>query len=223
MKIENITKSFSQKQIIKDFSLEIPTSTITCLIGPSGCGKSTLLNIISGLTQPDSGSVSDVGKVSYLFQEPRLLPWKSVWENVTLAVNDNKIRAAEFLRKVGLENDFDKYPDELSGGMKQRVALARAFAFESDVILMDEPFQNLDIELKAELLKTFIEIWKADRRTVLWVTHDVTEACLIANRIVCVGKNPMQIKYSAINAIPQSKRSAESISGLQTQILKNIL
>lgn len=222
MKIKNLSKSFSNKEIIKDFSLEIPKSSIACLIGPSGCGKTTLLNIIAGLEKSDSGEVTDVGRVSYLFQDPRLLPWKTVLENVDLAVQDTQ-KAKAYLKAVGLENDLDKFPYELSGGMKQRVAIARAFAFESDAILMDEPFQNLDIELKSSLLKTFLDMWQNDKRTVLWVTHDVSEACLVANNIVCVGTKPMVIKATFINPMPQKDRTVSNISKLQSEILQKLL
>lgn len=222
MIIEKINKSFDNKKIIKDFSLDIPQSSIVCLIGPSGCGKTTLLNMVAGLIEPDSGRISFDGKVSYLFQEPRLLGWRSALENVALVTEGDVEKAALLLKKVGLENDMAKKPAEMSGGMRQRVAIARAFAFKSDVILMDEPFQNLDIELKSSLLKTFLEMWKEDRRTVLWVTHDVAEAALVAHRIVCVGKDGMNVKFSDICGIPQSRRTISNTAELQSRILQKI-
>lgn len=196
MILKNISKSFGNKEIIHDFSLEIPKKSIICITGPSGCGKTTLLNIIAGLETADSGSVSTDGRVSYLFQEPRLLPWKTVLENVEIVCGKDSLKAKKMLKAAGLDNDLDKYPYELSGGMKQRVAICRAFCFESDTILMDEPFQNLDDDIKAALIKTFTEIWKKTKKTVIWVTHDTNEVSAIADKIVRVDGNGMRIRSS---------------------------
>jgi NitT/TauT family transport system ATP-binding protein len=225
MQIKNLCKSYGQTVVLDNFSLSLEENTITCLTGESGCGKTTLLNLIAGLSKPDSGAIEYEGKVSYLFQEPRLLPWKTVLENVQIALNEEK-KAREILQLVGLEDSLDKYPSELSGGMSQRVAMARAFAFPSDVLLMDEPFQNLDIKLKNNLLQQFIKLWEQNPKTVLWVTHDITEACLAADRILCVAKGPakgqtqgpMHIVDSYEIKIARSERTVESTSPLQAKI-----
>lgn len=179
MKLEKICKSFGDKEILKDFSLEIPDKSIVFLTGASGCGKTTLLKIIGGILNADSGTVSGAGKISYLFQEPRLLPWKTALENVSL-VSDKKT-AAEYLSLVGLEKELSSYPNELSGGQRQRIAIARALAFKSDTILLDEPFQNLDKTLHDRLVKSFLEIYLKEKRTVIWVSHDSEEETFIRN------------------------------------------
>ena len=226
MQIKNLCKTYGQNAVLDNFSLSLEENTITCLTGESGCGKTTLLNLIAGLSKPDSGAIEDEGKVSYLFQEPRLLPWRTVLENVQIALKDEK-KAREILQLVGLEDSLDKYPSELSGGMSQRVAMARAFAFPSDVLLMDEPFQNLDIKLKNNLLQQFIKLWEQNPKTVLWVTHDITEACLAADRILCVAKDPakgpMQIVNSYEIKIARSERTVENTAPLQAKIYQTLI
>lgn len=223
MKIEHICKSFGDKCVINDFSLDVADSSIVCLIGPSGCGKTTLLNIIAKTVKPDSGSAVFDGNVSYLFQEPRLLNWKTVLENVSLVIGDDKKKATEMLAGVGLIDDLDKYPDQLSGGMRQRVAIARAFSFSSSVILMDEPFQNLDTLLKASLLKIFMEMWSKDRRTVIWVTHDIQEACMVADRIICFNQSGLSIKAQFENKLSRRERTVDNTSELHSRILSALL
>lgn len=200
MRLISIRKTYYSKEaelsvpVFENFSLDIPAGTIQVLTGPSGCGKTTLLHLIVGLTTLDGGEIvrepSEQGEVSYLFQEPRLLPWRNVFTNVELplraSISDKSERerqALHFLSLVGLSG-FEAYlPSELSGGMRQRVAIARAFAYPSKLILMDEPFQSLDIKLRYELLQAFLQLWREDRRTTLYVTHDVAEAVLAADSI----------------------------------------
>lgn len=228
MKIDSISKNFGKQDIIKNFSLEVPEKSITCIIGPSGCGKTTLLNIISGLIKPNEGRVSfseeEKQGISYLFQEPRLLPWFNVLENVKLVLNGDENKAREILEKVGLGSSLSKYPQELSGGMKQRVAMARAFAFPSNVLLMDEPFQNLDAKLKKDLLDVFLNLWNTTQnKTVLWVTHDITESCLVSNTIICVSKSPMKVNRTFQISIPRKERTAENTAALQAQIYQTLI
>lgn len=228
MKIENISKSFEKQDVIKNFSLEIPEKSITCIIGPSGCGKTTLLNIIANLTKPNEGKVSFSEKekqgISYLFQEPRLLDWFTVLENVKLVLNGDEKKSKEILEKVGLGDSLSKYPQELSGGMKQRVSMARAFAFPSSVLLMDEPFQNLDAKLKKDLLDVFLNLWnEAQNKTVLWVTHDITESCLVADTIICVSKSPMKVNKTFQISMSRKERTAENTAVLQAQIYQTLI
>lgn len=181
MRLNNISKSFEKKHLFKDFSLEIPAGSLVYVTGPSGCGKTTLLNIIAGLEKADSGSCEGFGKISYLFQEPRLLMWKTVFENIAL-VSDSE-NALKCIEMVGLEKEKNSYPNELSGGQRQRVAIARALAFRSDTILMDEPFQNLDEKLHYRLISDFISLYLKEKRTVIWVSHDSEEEALIRDRV----------------------------------------
>ena len=228
MRIENLCKAYGQNVVLDDFSLNLKENTITCITGESGCGKTTLLNLIAGIVKPDAGSVQlGPRAVSYLFQEPRLLPWRTVLENVAIPLKGDEQKAREFLELVGLKDALDKYPAQLSGGMSQRVAMARAFSFPSDVILMDEPFQSLDIKLRSNLLKAFLELWEENKKTVLWVTHDITEACLAADLVLCVASSPtsgpMQIVDSFEIKIARSERTAESMAQLQAKIYQTLI
>ena len=176
--IHNISKSFGEKQVLKDFSLTAEEGERVCVLGPSGGGKTTLLNIIAGLLAPDSGEVKlPEGKISYVFQEYRLLPWLNAEENITAASGCTKERAREILTALELGNERKGYPDDFSGGMKQRLNIARALAFPSSVILMDEPFKGLDTELRSHVIEYVDECCKD--RTVILVTHDKAESDLM--------------------------------------------
>jgi NitT/TauT family transport system ATP-binding protein len=169
------------------------------ILGPSGCGKTTLLKLMAGLLHPDRGAFEGVprtGGCSFVFQEPRLLPWKTVLANVTLPAEpvlgkvEAEERARHFLRQVSLEDKSAAYPGELSGGQKQRVSFARAFTFPGAILLMDEPFQSLDIPLRIQLMdltRSLLE--ESPRRTVI-VTHDPREAVYLGKRIMVLGKAP---------------------------------
>ncbi len=204
--------------LFSDFNLTLPEGQITCILGPSGCGKTTLLNIIGGLTTPDSGLLNgfDNKTVSYIFQDPRLLPWKTVEENIAFVLNQNQPEAEKkkitghFIRLVDLEGFADYYPAKLSGGMRQRVSIARAFAYPSDIILMDEPLKGLDISLKLNLIKAFSRIWSSDRRTVIFVTHDVEEALLLGNEIFVLSRAPVQIVAHEASEVPLSERTSDA-------------
>jgi len=199
--IKNLNKQFGENIIFRDFNISFREGERTCILGPSGCGKTTLLNIIGGITEPDSGSFEGFeGKsYSYVFQEPRLLPWKTVTGNIEFVLSDSLSRsertakAKELIERVELERFASYYPSQLSGGMSRRVAIARAFATDSDIILMDEPLAGLDTELKHTLMQWFSDIWKRDKPTVLFVTHDESEAHLLGNEIYRFSKAPVSI------------------------------
>ena len=169
---DDITIKYEKNTIINNLSYAFETGKITAIIGESGIGKTSLLNLIAGLITSDSGSVSNrFERTSYVFQEPRLFPWLTALENVS-EVSNVEI-AKRYLALMKLENDLDKYPQELSGGMKQRVSIARALAYAPDLVLMDEPFKGLDSELRREIRELVFEELRG--KTVIMVTHDESD------------------------------------------------
>ena len=221
----HLSHAFKELTVFENFSLEIPDRHVTAILGPSGCGKTTLLNLISGLLAPQSGTVSGLQdqRISYLFQEPRLLPWKTVRKNIELVLTpffshaELAERSNSFLDMVGLGRFADYYPHELSGGMRQRAAVARAFAYPAGVMLMDEPFQALDLHLKLSLIELFEKLWCRDKRTALFVTHDIQEAVLLGDSIVVLYGPPAEIQASMSNPIPREQRSLKEHSILELE------
>lgn len=193
--------------IVRDFTVRIDEGEFVCLIGHSGCGKSTVLSILMGLSEASEGGVILGGREvvgpgldrGVVFQSPALLPWLTACDNVQLAVDqvgagidkaERRARALAHLRMVGLEQHADRYPHELSAGMRQRVGIARALAPEPAVLLLDEPFSQLDALTRMELQDELLRLWQAHRKTVVMVTHDVDEALLLADRIVMMTSGP---------------------------------
>lgn len=186
LKIDNLSFSYGKDKIIENFSLELDGNGIYAIMGPSGCGKSTLFSLICGLQKPDSGSIShDYKRISYAFQEPRLLPHMTAAENINFVLGGKKTtlaKAKKALASVGLGEDADKYPFELSGGMQKRVSLARAIAYGGDFLLLDEPFTGLDEETKDDMIELIKEIGKST--FILMITHDVSESEKCAKKII---------------------------------------
>ncbi|MFZ4660724.1 MAG: ABC transporter ATP-binding protein [Caldilineaceae bacterium] len=189
--VAGLTKRFGSREVLHDIRLEIAAGEFVALIGPSGGGKTTLLRIVAGLEEPSAGTVTVqradglAPTVRVMFQEDRLLPWQPVFENVAFALSpQERPRAQEFLNAVGLGDRGRDWPTVLSGGQKQRVSLARALAHQPDLLLLDEPFGALDALTRAVMQKLLEELWQADRRTVLLITHDVEEALLLADRVI---------------------------------------
>jgi NitT/TauT family transport system ATP-binding protein len=193
--LDGISFSFGDKKIIDDVSLVLNESPVL-ILGPSGCGKTTLLRLIAGLLQPQSGTIRFGGGcgVAFVFQEPRLLPHLSVLENITLPSRKHippdelTQKARRLLMLTGLENETRRYPDELSGGQNQRVSIARAFCYPAPLLLMDEPFQSLDLPLRLSLLETVKKLLAVENRFVVAVTHDPREAVILGKRILVLGK-----------------------------------
>ncbi|MBQ2714086.1 MAG: ABC transporter ATP-binding protein [Clostridia bacterium] len=199
MKIENLSVSFEDKVIFKDFSCEFEKNKVTAIMGNSGVGKTTLLNAIAKLV-PFNGQILGVDGVSYMFQEPRLVDISSVYDNLSLVLPDDEKNKHEkildLVKKVELENELDTFCGELSGGMKSRVALARAFLRDKEVLLMDEPMRSLDIGLRKRLWDLLKKLLMDKPKTTLLVTHDVDEAIYLADRIVVLSSSPCQIALS---------------------------
>lgn len=233
LKIQNLKKAYLNNTIFDNFNLEIKEENITCIIGVSGIGKTTLLNIVSGLTAYDSGNLTDFKNrtFSYIFQEPRLLKWKTVFGNIQFILKDrfktdDSIKITnKYLDLVGLKDFKSYYPNKLSGGMEQRVSIARAFAYPSDILIMDEPFKSLDYKLKKVLMKAFIQLWEEDRRTVVFVTHDIEEAAYTGSDIVILEENkPTSVKKILNIAISQKERLEDynNIRSIKKQLIENL-
>ena len=199
----NVNKSFyslkEETVVLNQISFDVKKGEIVAIVGPSGCGKSTLLNLISGLIQPDSGKIEINGKVGYMFQKDHLFEWRTVYKNITLGPEIAKIKiepekSDQILKKYGLYDFKNHYPKELSGGMRQRVALLRTLALNPDILLLDEPFSSLDYQTKITVQDDIYKIIKDAHKTTLLVTHDITEAIAMADRVIVLTKRPSTIK-----------------------------
>jgi len=212
-----ITKSFplaqrgrtGELQVIDGIDLDVAENEFLTVIGPSGCGKTTLLKIIASLVEPDSGQVLVDGEVvsqpgpdrAMVFQSFGLFPWKTVLDNVRFPLVTRKMPSAQatdiamtYLQKVGLERFVHSHPHQLSGGMQQRVGLARALATEPDILLMDEPFGAIDAQTRELMQEELMRLWQQTRKTVVFVTHDLDEAVLLADRVLLLSPGPGRVR-----------------------------
>ncbi len=213
--LKSIFASYGDEVVLSDISLAFPPRSVSVILGPSGCGKSTLLNVIAGLKTTDSGQrIGFEGmRFSYAFQEPRLLPWMRARDNVAFALlgalsrDEASTRIDRFMYAAGLADAANRLPSALSGGMKQRLSLVRAFAFPSELLLLDEAFQAVDLRTKLELLDVFLELWREERRTVICVTHDIDEAVYLADQIVALSDRPARIVDQFMVDVPRHERS----------------
>ena len=211
--VSNASKSFASAdmppvQAMIDVSLDVSLGEFVVIVGPSGCGKSTLLNIIAGLIEPDTGSVSldsdieaeRIGRVAYMHQIDLLLPWRNVLENAVLGLEiagvsrrEAESKATDLASKFGIADFLNAYPATLSGGMRQRVALLRAVLPERSVLLLDEPFKALDAITRAELQRWLSDVLDRSNRATIMVTHDVEEALMLGDRVLVMSSRPGQI------------------------------
>ncbi|MGM0623457.1 MAG: ABC transporter ATP-binding protein [Campylobacterota bacterium] len=194
IKIDNLTKSFGDKTILQNISLDIKKGDRIAILGQSGCGKTTLLNEIKNSS--NSAISKHYTEYSIVYQEPRLLPWQTVLQNVTLVCKDAN-RAKSFLHSVELSQHLDKIPCEISGGMKQRVAIARALSMEPEVLFLDEPFSALDLRIRVNLIRMLSrELSRISTLNgLIYVTHNILDALLLASKVIVLGGNPSQIVY----------------------------
>lgn len=198
--LKDVSKSYDGLTVVEGLNLTLEAGKITCLLGVSGVGKTTILNIIGGLAG-SQGSVSGVPeRISYIFQNPTLLPNMTVEGNLDFVLRsqikdkeERKKIIAEAIQNVGLSEFAKAYPYQLSAGMAQRVSMARAFVYPSELILMDEPFRGLDVATKARLLEYFLALWQKSKKTVLLVTHNIDEAVLLSDKILVLGGRPARI------------------------------
>lgn len=206
---------------VQSINLEVLADEFLCVVGPSGCGKSTLLAAIAGFLFPSSGTLEKDGKPitgpgadrGVVFQEYALLPWRRVIDNVALGMKFRGLPKAEryktanyYLQVANLTEAAQKYPHELSGGMKQRVAVARTLANEPDVMLMDEPFAAVDAQTRMTLQEELLRVWQRAKVTVLFVTHSVEEAVFLADRVAVLSPGPGQVQDIVTVDIPRDER-----------------
>lgn len=212
--IENVSKTFKSKDTdeevvaLKDINLTIETGKFISFVGPSGCGKTTLLRLIEGFETPTQGTISDDGETvtgpsrqrGFIFQNYSLFPWLNVIENVVFGLDiegkpeeENKKRAMKYLETVGLKDFAHRYPHELSGGMKQRVAIIRSLINDSRSLLMDESFSALDVQTKHNLQNQVYQICEEEKKTIIFVTHDIDEVVYLSDEIVVLSRRPARI------------------------------
>jgi NitT/TauT family transport system ATP-binding protein len=207
-----ITVSFPSRErrgeaytAVRDVTLHVGAGEFVSVVGPTGCGKSTLLNVAAGLQTPSAGELQVFGErltglnrqAGYMFQADALLPWKSALDNVIAGLVFRKVPLAEareqgryWLNKVGLTHAADRYPHQLSGGMKKRVALAQTLIVDPRIVLMDEPFSALDVQTRQLMENELLALWQADRKSVLFITHDLEEAISLSDRVIVLSAGP---------------------------------
>ncbi|KHK96242.1 mannosyltransferase [Microbacterium mangrovi] len=231
MEIRGLTKRFLTPKgepftAITDVTLTVEPGEFCAIVGPTGCGKSTTLAQVSGLEKPSAGAVAVGGKrvdgitdgVSYMFQADSLFPWKSVLHNVLIgpvlkgmAKKDAEMLARDWLRRVGLAGFEDRYPHQLSGGMRKRVAMAAALINDPRILLMDEPFGALDVQTKAIMQMELLQLWEQLRPSVLFITHDLDEAVALADKVVIMTSSPGTVKDVFPIDIPRPRRDIQEL------------
>jgi len=231
--IESLSKTYrgsgggANVTALKDVGIEIGEGEFVSIVGPSGCGKSTLFNIIAGLVKPSSGKVlldgdqpdDLLGRVGYMPQRDMLMPWRTVLDNTTLGLELNGVRKkqahkqalAEFER-FGLAGFEKHWPAKLSGGMKQRAALLRTFLAGRDLMLLDEPFGALDALTRAQMQEWLLDVWQEDRKTILFVTHDVEEALYLSDRVYVMSGRPGRVSLCVDVNMPRPRKSEITMS-----------
>jgi len=229
IEIKNLYFSYrdgnNQIDALRGVELNIKDGEFVCVLGPSGCGKSTLLRLLAGLEKPDNGYVSIDGRPvegtgsdrMIVFQDYALFPWQTAEKNVSFALRrgkglskaEAKEKALSYLEKLGMGEHASLYPFQRSGGMRQRVAIARALAMDTDILLLDEPFGALDSRNREEIQQLLLQLWQSDRKkTVVFVTHDVSEAMLLADRIVFMEPGRVKAEFTVDAARPRDEDEA---------------
>jgi NitT/TauT family transport system ATP-binding protein len=224
LELQNISMQYSQRgrrfEAVRDVSLAVDAGEFISLVGASGCGKTTLLRIVDGLVTPSRGQVWVDGREvtrpgpdrGFVFQQDALFPWRTVLDNVVFGLEvqgrarrEARARASDLLGLVGLTGFEQHFPHELSGGMRQRANLARALTIDPDVLLMDEPFAALDAQTREIMQAELLRIWRSNRKTVLFVTHQIDEAVYLADRVVVMTSGPGQVKAVLTVDIPRPR------------------
>lgn len=223
--IDSVSKDFSNTRgktlsVLEDINLTVAEEEFVALVGPSGCGKSTLLNLTAGLLSPTAGSIyfseiaaNHVPAVGIVFQETGLFPWRSVYENIAFGLEaagvdktEQKKRISHYIEMVGLAGFEKAFPHQLSGGMRQRVGIARALVINPDLLLMDEPFSALDAQTRTIMQEELVTLWEKTRLSTLYVTHNIQEAVLLADRVVLLSRRPGRVSKILTIDIPRPDR-----------------
>ncbi len=244
LKMENVSLAYNgetaETLAISGLNLTVSEGEFLAIVGPSGCGKSSILSLIAGLLKPSAGSVSLMGKavtgpsgsIGYMFQRDHLFEWLTVWQNVLLGLKvrgeekQGAGRAMELIKRYGLHTFLDQLPKELSGGMRQRVALIRTLAVNPQLLLLDEPFSALDYQTRLKLGDEISDIIRKEKKTALFVTHDIAEAISIADRVVLLTDRPARVKRDIVIDMPGiqplKRRSQASFQGYFDSIWKEM-
>ncbi|MBN8554396.1 MAG: ABC transporter ATP-binding protein [Deltaproteobacteria bacterium] len=228
----NLSKTFNNGlTTLKNLNFEITEGDFVSLVGPSGCGKSTLLRLIAKLEMPSEGSLQVYhDQIAFVFQDAHLLPWRNVFENISLPLELQKISPAEkkslteqALEKIGLKDFASAYPAQLSGGMKMRVSLARALVTQPKLLLMDEPFAALDEVSRASLEEDLRKLWLEKKMTIVFVTHSISEACFLTNRALVLSSRPGQIVLDKKISLPENRKLEITLSPEFSKTAREIL
>jgi NitT/TauT family transport system ATP-binding protein len=204
IRLHDVSKRFGELSVVDEFDATVAAGEIISLVGPSGCGKSTLLRLMSGVEEVSEGSIDlrvPPERIGFIFQDVRLLPWRTALQNTTFVLRDRIVdknerteRALQALDRVGLSGFTDYLPHHLSGGMRKRVAIARALAIDAELVLLDEPFSDLDLPLRLLLIEEIHRLLKDGGRTAVYVTHDIREALVLSDRVFVMSARPTRVK-----------------------------
>lgn len=225
--VEGLKKSYGNLKVLDGVTFNVEESEFVCLIGESGCGKTTILKIIAGLERPDEGRVNfeGVSRVGFVFQDDRLLPWKTVYGNIQFALKAMGVGDEEVVRRiidfVGLKGFEDYYPKQLSGGMRQRVGIARALTVDPDLLLMDEPFANLDARTRERMQEELLRYTKG--KTAVFVTHSIDEAVYLADRIVVLSPRPARVVRTVEVNLPKPRdRASQEFAEFRRELYRSL-
>ncbi len=238
VEVRNLTKGFGDLLVLNDVSFDVEDGEFLCIVGPTGCGKTTFLNSLTKIYEPDKGTIKvdgadidpSVQNLAYIFQEYSTMEWLNVQQNIEFGLRVKKLsedvikqRVDKVIGIVGLEKYRNYYPSQISASMLQRVVIARAFATEPDLLLMDEPYGQLDLTLKYKLEDELIKMWQEIKTTVLFITHNIEEAVYLSNRIIVLTNKPTQIKTEIINDLPRPRNvSSPEFVKLRDQVTELI-
>lgn len=225
VEVKNLTKAFGDLLVLDDLSFDVYEGEFLCIVGPTGCGKTTFLNSMTKIYDINKGCIKVNGEdinpkkhnLAYIFQEYSTMEWLNIQENVEFGLKAKnfsperlKERADYVLKMVGLDKYRNYYPSQLSASMLQRAVIARAFAIEPDLLLMDEPYGQLDLTLKYKLEDELLKMWKENKTTVLFITHNIEEAIYLSDRILVLTNKPTHIKTEIINNLPRPRKVSDS-------------